>query len=702
MSFLQAQTNNECLGTGACANLSTGDTNVVVGDSAGYNLTYAKFSTFLGMGAGFSTTSANENTFVGALSGFSNGSGTDNTFIGFRSGYSNTLAADNTFIGSEAGMNNTSGYDNTFIGEESGQENITGHDNTFVGEDAGYSNTDGDDNTFIGSAAGRMNSTGHQNTFVGNEAGWDNTTGHHNTALGDSAGIDIGTGIDNTMIGAGAGASTEYGSGNTFVGKFAGRDNNRTNETYNALYNTALGAYAGETPRESNYSLYLGYNADASYSYNSSHSIIIGANASVNSTSSVRKHSTVIGIGAVADCSNCMILGGDADSNYVSVGVGTRAPNNQASLDLSDTTRGFLMNRMTTTQLSAFALDSADKGMMVVDTTANRLLFWDGGQWLVSGEQSLRTSGDSLYISEVSDGIDLSPYLDNTDAQDLSMSGDSLLIANGLGVDLSPYLDNTDSQDLSFSGDSLLISGGSGVDFAPYLDNTDAQDLNLNGSTLEISNGASADLSGFLDNTDSQDLSFSGDSLLISGGAGVDFTPYLDNTDNQTLTSATLNGSVLEIAIENGNSVSVELAPVLADHESRITTLESENATLSAQNEDYASRISSLETQILNIMEILDAPVKTLSPSLEQIPIMSIRAVNADIFKISYYVPEGTNNAALVVYNGEGAEVSRFEVYQYGRAQLDADLQNLANGAYKLVLEIDGENAQQQGVQILR
>jgi hypothetical protein len=50
--------------------------------------------------------------------------------------------------------------------------------------------------------------------------------------------------------------------------------------------------------------------------------------------------------------------------------------------------------------------------------------------------------------------VDLSQYLDNTDAQDLSLSGNILSVTNDptADVDLSQYLDNTDTQNLGLSG----------------------------------------------------------------------------------------------------------------------------------------------------------------------------------------------------------------------------------------------------------
>ena len=48
--------------------------------------------------------------------------------------------------------------------------------------------------------------------------------------------------------------------------------------------------------------------------------------------------------------------------------------------------------------------------------------------------------------------VDLSVYLDDTDHQDLSLSGNTLAVTNDpTPVNLSGYLDNTDAQDLSLS-----------------------------------------------------------------------------------------------------------------------------------------------------------------------------------------------------------------------------------------------------------
>jgi hypothetical protein len=166
--------------------------------------------------------------------------------------------------------------------------------------------------------------------------------------------------------------------------------------------------------------------------------------------------------------------------------------------------------------------------------------------------QDLALTDNVLKIShnETATEIDLSVYLDNTDNQNLSLTGTSLSISDGNTVDLSVV--NTDHQELSISSNELIISGGNRVDLSPYLDNTDEQQLSISNNELNISGGNSVDLSPYLDNTDEQQLSISNNELNISGGNSVDLSPYLDNTDNQTLNISSDN-----LTISGGNSVSL-------------------------------------------------------------------------------------------------------------------------------------------------
>jgi hypothetical protein len=61
------------------------------------------------------------------------------------------------------------------------------------------------------------------------------------------------------------------------------------------------------------------------------------------------------------------------------VGVGTSSPNAAAVLDVSSTTQGFLPPRMTTTERNDITTPPA--GLMVYNTTTNKLNFYNGTAW---------------------------------------------------------------------------------------------------------------------------------------------------------------------------------------------------------------------------------------------------------------------------------------------------------------------------------
>jgi hypothetical protein len=77
----------------------------------------------------------------------------------------------------------------------------------------------------------------------------------------------------------------------------------------------------------------------------------------------------------------------------------------------------------------------------------------------------------------------------DTEAQDLSLTADTLSLVNGGSVDLTPYLDNTDSQALSWNGGTRTLSlanGGSVV--IPDADTTytAGTGITLSGTTFAL------------------------------------------------------------------------------------------------------------------------------------------------------------------------------------------------------------------------
>ena len=311
------------------------------------------------------------------------------------------------------------------------------------------------------------------------------------------------------------------------------------------------------------------------------------------------------------------------------IGLGTATPNANASLELKSANKGFLLNRLTTAEKTTLegALIAQDIGLMVYDTDIKGLFSWDGTQW-ISGS--------------------------NTDAQDLTLSTNTLSLTNdGTTVDLSGYLDNTDAQDLSLTTNTLsLTNDGTTVDLSVYLDNTDAQTVSLTGTTLAISNGNTLDLSSLQD------------------GIG---------TDAQDLTSAILSGNVLEIEIENGNSVSVDLSPVLLSLQAEINTQSEMIATLVA-------RIDAIEAcacdGALNNNDIQNESSKfELSQNIPN-------PFNGET-KIDFKIPSGIQKAYIKIYDSNGKTLQKIAIKQRGEGSIVYDNDRFSSGIYYYSLFAD-------------
>ena len=128
----------------------------------------------------------------------------------------------------------------------------------------------------------------------------------------------------------------------------------------------------------------------------------------------------------------------------------------------------------------------------------------------------------------------------------------SLQVADGQdGADGAPGPPGADGQD--------------GADGAPGLPGADGAD-GLSAYEIAIQNGfigTEAEWLASLQGTDGQGgVTEAGLNVTITG-TGIQADPYVVNaTDNQNLTGAFLTGTSLDISIEDGNGVSVDLAPL--------------------------------------------------------------------------------------------------------------------------------------------
>ncbi len=182
--------------------------------------------------------------------------------------------------------------------------------------------------------------------------------------------------------------------------------------------------------------------------------------------------------------------------------------------------------------------------------------------------------------------VDLSGFV-STDNQNISGSGLSgtdltIGIENGTSetVDLSSLV-GTDDQQLTLATNTLTLEDGGTVDLSGYLDNTDAQNISgsgLSGTdlTIGIENGTNetVDLSSLV-GTDDQALSLSGNTLTLEDGGTVDLSGYLDNTDDQAITEFSLDGTtnILTLTLEDGGTQTVDLSGFVSSDDQNIENL---------------------------------------------------------------------------------------------------------------------------------
>ena len=97
--------------------------------------------------------------------------------------------------------------------------------------------------------------------------------------------------------------------------------------------------------------------------------------------------------------------------------------------------------------------------------------------------QDLSLTTNTLGLSGSAATVDLAPYLDDTTLDEAAV--DAFVANNGyLTVEVDGDASN-EIQDLSLTTNTLGLSGSAAtVDLAPYLDNTDAQDLSVAQNTL--------------------------------------------------------------------------------------------------------------------------------------------------------------------------------------------------------------------------
>lgn len=156
------------------------------------------------------------------------------------------------------------------------------------------------------------------------------------------------------------------------------------------------------------------------------------------------------------------------------VGIGTNTPLDYAKLDISSTTAGLQLPRMTTSQRSTLAsnisalsavLSSQYSGMIVYDATLNTMYMWDATK---------STNGDWVNILDTDASVDDADADATNEIQDLSLTGNVLsLTDDATTVDLSvlkdhDWYESTGTTQADNIGDNIYTNGSVAIGTTNY------------------------------------------------------------------------------------------------------------------------------------------------------------------------------------------------------------------------------------------
>ena len=287
--------------------------------------------------------------------------------------------------------------------------------------------------------------------------------------------------------------------------------------------------------------------------------------------------------------------------------------NPNAIFEIESRNQGVLLSRMTSSERDIAFNKEAPNGLLIFNLTHNRFEFFDAFKkaWIPLLTQIPKLSfQNNQLIFEESTVLDLNPYLDNTDAQQLHLEGSILRLDHGGTVDLSRLISNTEHQQLRLEDTTLILENGGSVDLSPLFSvSKDEQKLSLTNSILSLERGGSVDLSNLfvptppqtidhfqlVSNTleislsgddqaphqlhldsfskDEQQLTFDGITLSLENGGQIDLSSLLDNTDEQKMSLSNPNSNTLILELSKGNAITLKSSGSLTFYQTSSDTI---------------------------------------------------------------------------------------------------------------------------------
>ena len=166
------------------------------------------------------------------------------------------------------------------------------------------------------------------------------------------------------------------------------------------------------------------------------------------------------------------------------IGIGTATPNSSAALDVSSTSKGLLMPRMSTTLRNAIA--SPADGLLIYNTTTNELNQRQNGGWKILINNDAWTGGGSGQMFNIGDnvGINTAGPSERLDVSGNIRSNSSLIIDNTTAI-LQLKSGGVNKGFMQLSGDNLRFgtnSGNAAGDVTLRMDGTEMINFQKTGS----------------------------------------------------------------------------------------------------------------------------------------------------------------------------------------------------------------------------
>jgi hypothetical protein len=255
---------------------------------------------------------------------------------------------------------------NTYFGESSGlNDDLSVHRNSAFGWQSMKTNSTGGDNSAFGSTALQYNTTGNSNSAFGSESLLSNITGNQNTGLGLAALYANSEGDANTAVGGSALGGNTTGSNNTAVGALSLLAN------VTGINNTAIGYNASVSIEDLNNVTLIGANTIGI----ESNSVILGNDANVGIGTSAPQAKLHIAGNTFVEDGELAIQGAllVRDDDWA------LAIDSSAALEIQGTTRGFLLPRLTSSEM--YAIESPADGLQIYNTDNGCTHVYSNNEW---------------------------------------------------------------------------------------------------------------------------------------------------------------------------------------------------------------------------------------------------------------------------------------------------------------------------------